>query len=240
MRDQGLPKIRTRIAAYHLLRIAKRNNTYFELSELLGFPFQDISKYVKGAVMPSIERSQIILEKLDFERYIKDILNNYLTFDSQGFINNSVIVHDTDLLYLIAYYIYLLYKNDNITKVLTAAADGIPIATIVAELLGVPLAFAKKQAEIGVSNYLRTKVIIKGSGTGYELYIDANMLDSRDNILIVDDILRQGETLEGLISLSKKVRANVYAVFVILKVGSLNVANILPVGVKFNALVRMQ
>ncbi len=190
--------------------------------------------------MPSIERSEVIIQKLDLERYIKDMLNNYLTFDSEGFINNSIIVYDSDLLYLLAYYIYQLYKDAGITKILTAAADGIPLATIVSELFGVPLAFAKKQAEIGVSDYLRAKVIIKGSGTGYELYIDANLLNKKDNILIVDDILRQGETLEGLINLAKKARANIYAVFVVLKVGNLNVSNILPIGVKFNALIRMQ
>jgi adenine/guanine phosphoribosyltransferase-like PRPP-binding protein len=103
---------------------------------------------------------------------------------------------------------------------LTAAVDGIPLATMVANALGVNLVIAKRSKEVGVKAFLEeTYVLGRDSGVTMTLYIPKDIIKKRDSVLIVDDMIKTGETQAALVNLVRKAKAEISGVFSLVAVG---------------------
>ena len=123
-----------------------------------------------------------------------------------SFLNQQV---DTDLLVKMAKEVKKIFTEE-ITKVLTIEASGIPFACMVAVELGVPFVFAKKSKTSNVSGDVVTSVV--HSFTHNEdnvIIVNKEYIKETDQILIVDDFLANGEALNGLINIVEKCSANV-------------------------------
>ena len=106
------------------------------------------------------------------------------------------------------------------TKIVTAAVDGIPLATMVANALGVNLVVAKRNKEVGVKAFLdETYILGKDSGVTVTLFIPKEAIKKRDSVLVVDDMIKSGETQEALVNLVKKSKAEVSGIFSLIAVG---------------------
>ena len=82
------------------------------------------------------------------ERILKDgkvFPGNVLKVDS--FLNHQV---DVELINEIGKEFYRLFKDENITKILTIEASGIGIACLAAQYFNVPVVFAKKTKTINI------------------------------------------------------------------------------------------
>jgi len=106
-----------------------------------------------------------------------------------------------------------------VSKVLTVAVDGIPLAVHIADSFGVPFLYAKKEKEIGVSSFLEETYTVSRAGIQVSLYVPRGSLDKRDSVLITDDVVRSGEQLKALVNLVRKSGAEISAVFVLIAVG---------------------
>jgi adenine/guanine phosphoribosyltransferase-like PRPP-binding protein len=116
--------------------------------------------------------------------------------------------------------VFYRFAGRRITKVLTAAVDGIPLATIVAEALGVNLVIAKNSKEIGVRTFHEESYIPGDSALIMSLYIPRDLIRRGDSVLIVDDVVKTGETHRALVNLVAKARAEVAGIFVLIAVGA--------------------
>ena len=105
------------------------------------------------------------------------------------------------------------------TKVLTAAVDGIPLAALVANSLGVDLLIAKRNKEVGVPAFLEETYVLQDSGVTMTLYIPKDAFKRRDSVLIVDDMIKTGETQAALVDLVKKAKAEVSGIYSLIAVG---------------------
>ena len=63
------------------------------------------------------------------------------------------------------------FAGRRVTKVLTAAVDGIPVSTLVANLLDVDLLVAKETREVGINDFLEESFIPKGSAMRKTMYV---------------------------------------------------------------------
>jgi adenine phosphoribosyltransferase len=107
-----------------------------------------------------------------------------------------------------------------VTKILTAAVDGIPLATMVGNALGVNLIVAKRNKEVGVKAFLdETYILGKDSGVTVTLFIPKEAIKKRDSVLVVDDMIKSGETQEALVNLVKKSKAEISGIFSLIAVG---------------------
>jgi len=106
-----------------------------------------------------------------------------------------------------------------VTKILTAAVDGIPLAAMVANALGVDLIIAKRNKEVGVPAFLEETYVLRDSGVTMTLYIPKDAFKRRDSVLIVDDMMKTGDTPAALINLVKKARAEVSGIYTLIAVG---------------------
>jgi len=103
--------------------------------------------------------------------------------------------------------------------ILSAAVDGIPLATMVANSLGVNLVIAKRSKEVGVPAFLEETYVLSGSGVTMTLYVPKSALRRRDSVLIVDDMIKTGETQAALINIIQKARAEVAGVYSLIAIG---------------------
>lgn len=95
-----------------------------------------------------------------------------------------------------------------ITKVLTLETSGIAVAYPVARLLGVPLVFARKSKSARMSDAYVVQVESLSKKKSH-VVVSKSLLRSDDKVLIIDDILSAGFTLQALISLVESAGATV-------------------------------
>jgi len=94
------------------------------------------------------------------------------------------------------------------------------LATMVANALGVNLVIAKRSKEVGVKAFLEeTYVLGRDSGVTMTLYIPKDIIKKRDSVLIVDDMIKTGETQAALVNLVRKAKAEISGVFSLIAVG---------------------
>ena len=198
--------LKLRLMTIELLRTAKykRNITYRELASKTGLPVTVLSRYAKGHVLPNTTRAKQLWRVLTKIVGLETELRSRIKFDDTGYFDNTEIVG----------------AGKRVTKILTAAVDGIPLATMVGNSLGVNLIVAKRNKEVGVKAFLEeTYVLGKDSGVTMTLFIPKEAIKKRDSVLIVDDMIKSGETQEALVNLVKKARAEISGVFSLIAVG---------------------
>lgn len=147
------------------------------------------------------------MKKLE-ERILRDGVvkpGGILKVDS--FLNHQI---DTQLCYDMAKEICELYKDEEITKILTIEASGISIATMTGFVMGVPVVFAKKAMSKNISdNVYSVEVYSFTKKATKNVIVSKEYINAGEKILIIDDFLAMGSALEGLSDIVKQAGAEV-------------------------------
>jgi len=215
-------ELKLRLMTIELLRTAKykRNITYRELASRTGLPVTVLSRYAKGHVLPNTARAKQLWKVLTKLVGLETELRSRIKFDEDGYFDNTDIIGDFNILQQAANHALANFAGKRVTKVLTAAVDGIPLATMVANALGVNLILAKRSKEVGVKAFLEeTYILGKDSGVTMTLYVPKDAIKKRDSVLIVDDMIKTGETQAALVNLVRKAKAEISGVFSLISVG---------------------
>jgi adenine phosphoribosyltransferase len=204
-----------------LLRTAKykRNITYRELASKTGLPVTVLSRYAKGHVLPNTARAKQLWKVLTKLVGLETELRSRIRFDEDGYFDNTEIVGDFNILQQAANHALANFAGRRVTKVLSAAVDGVPLATMVANALGVNLVVAKRNKEVGVKAFLEETYVLRGSGVTMTLYIPRDAIKKRDSVLVVDDMIKTGETQVALVNLVRKAKAEMSGLFSLIAVG---------------------
>jgi len=234
-----LEKLRFRIQVTEVLRLLKARYKYSELSRLTGLPATVLSRYILGHVLPSYERAVELWHVLKKVVNIRNEIINRIKFDGNGFFDNTAIIYDPLVRTFVTTWIYEKLMGTRVNKVLTVAVDGVPLATTLSDKLGVPLVVAKKEKEVGVSDFW-TVDLIRGSGHRETLYVPKHWLSKKDWIVIVDDVIRTGETQRALIELVDKVGARLSGLFILISVGNWQDKISIPDGCPVEVLVTLR
>ncbi|MEM2455122.1 MAG: phosphoribosyltransferase family protein, partial [Candidatus Bathyarchaeia archaeon] len=190
-----------------------------ELSAKTNLPVTVLSRYVKGHVLPNKERARDLWCTLSKMVGIENEFRRRVKFNENGYFDNTLIAGDIILLRQAANYAIAKFAGKRITRILTAAVDGIPLATMVANALGVNLVIAKTIKEAGVSSFLEETCILSESGYTLTFYVPRDSIKKRDSVLIVDEIIKGGETQRALLNLVYKAKAEVAGVFAMMSIG---------------------
>ena len=129
--------------------------------------------------------------------------DNVLKVDS--FLNHQI---DVSFVCELGKEFYRLFKDENITKILTIEASGIGIACLAAQYFGVPVVFAKKTKTINIySDTYNATVHSYTHKRDYDIVVSKEFLSKEDNVLIIDDFLAKGSALTALLMLIEKAGA---------------------------------
>lgn len=112
------------------------------------------------------------------------------------------------------------FAGTPVTKVLTIEASGIAVAYPVAKALGVPLVAAKKNPSVNISGevYLAEADSVT-QGKVSRVVISRDFLTEEDHVLILDDLLANGCTLQALISIVESAGATVEGLGIVIEKG---------------------
>lgn len=180
----------------------------------------DLSRYITGTVLPNPSRSMEILHLLADSNALGIVLRRALFIDERGVVNVARIAYDNAILSLAAARAYIELKDLGVTKVLTAAVNGVPLATRVSHALDAGLCVARHEPDASTDNYLEVRYFAPDPPRYAHLYLPAFTLSERDRVAIVDDLLRSGRTLRALVQLVERKGASVNAVFSLMAIGS--------------------
>ncbi|MEM4699552.1 MAG: phosphoribosyltransferase family protein [Candidatus Nezhaarchaeales archaeon] len=210
--------LKFRMMVVEKLRLLKKSYSYSELAKRLGRPETVLCRYVKGDVLPGRDTAKELWDAINKFESFADVLRRRLKFNEQGYVDITSVINDPHLLLQASVEASMRFAGRRLTKVMTAAVNGIPLATSIALYLEVPLVVAKQTKDAGVEGFIE-EAYPSGSATLTTLYIPRNALTPRDDVLIVDDLVRTGRTIQALASLVRKARANLVGVFVLLAFG---------------------
>ncbi|AKU06484.1 MULTISPECIES: phosphoribosyltransferase family protein [Haloferax] len=210
-------KAALQLQAVSVLRMLKETRTYDELAELTGLPAGDLNRYVNGHVLPGVERAREVVEGVGRDA-LADELEARVRFDDEGYVDNSGVVFDQSFLDLVAPVAANTLNLERPDVILTAATDGITLGAAMASYFGARLAYAKKSKETAVEDFIESRQRL-ASGIELTYYLPASAIDDGERVLVVDDLIRSGETQELLLDIALQADADIAGVFALIAVG---------------------
>jgi len=113
-----------------------------------------------------------------------------------------------------------MFAGKRITKIMTAAVDGIPLATLLAHRLGVGLIVAKQAREVGVREFIEEIFVPPKTAIMKSLFVSKDAIKRGDCILIVDDIIDSGETQRAMMKIAMRAKAEVTGIYALVAIGN--------------------
>jgi len=95
------------------------------------------------------------------------------------------------------------------TKVLTVEATGLIPGMFVGKALSLPVVFARKSRQIGVSDSYQTSYKSSTKANAQDIYVSCEYLTPGDRVIIIDDFLAGGTTADALIRVCRMAGAKV-------------------------------
>ncbi|MFU8869327.1 phosphoribosyltransferase family protein [Natronococcus sp.] len=210
-------KAALQLRAVDVLRMLKETRTYDELAAETDLPAGDLNRYVNGHVLPGTERAREVVDELGREA-LADELGARIRVDEEGYVDNTATVFDQPFLDLAAPVVANAFEFDRPDVVLTAATDGITLASALASYYGTRCAYAKKSKETAVEEFIEARERLQ-SGIELTYYLPAAAIDEGESVLVVDDLIRSGETQELLLDIVETADADVAGVFALIAAG---------------------
>ncbi|MFB6160124.1 MAG: phosphoribosyltransferase family protein [Haloferacaceae archaeon] len=210
-------KAALQLRAVSVLRTLKESRTYDELAAETGLPAGDLNRYVNGHVLPGVERARSVVEGVGREALAAE-LEARIRVDEEGYVDNSAAVFDQPFLDLVAPVVAESFDLPRPDVVLTAATDGITLGAAVASHFDARVAYAKKSRETAVEEFVEARQRLD-SGIELTYYLPASALAAGDRVLVVDDLIRSGETQELLLDVAASAGAEVVGVVTLIAAG---------------------
>jgi len=206
-------EVKSRISSVELLSTLKKNYSYKELSAILGLSAPILSRYVRGHVLPSPARSDKFVAVFR-EKLLRRMVMDQIRQTSEGTYDLTRVALDVGLLKQIAKVVYSEFEPSRVQRVLTMEVDGVPLAVEIADEFNVGVAIAKTERDLAVDEFYEQRIIYSPDSVKY-LYIPKSSLKKGEHVLIVDDLIRSGVTVDALVKLVEKARARAVGIFTI-------------------------
>ncbi|MEG2707656.1 MAG: xanthine phosphoribosyltransferase [Vagococcus sp.] len=133
---------------------------------------------------------------------------------------DSFLTHqvDPELMSLIGKEFASRYQDKAITKVVTIESSGIAPAVFIGLELGIPVIFARKQKSLTMNAELLTAEVYSFTKqVTNNISISTKFLTEKDNVLVVDDFLANGQAALGLVELCRQAGASVEAINIVIE-----------------------
>jgi len=127
-----------------------------------------------------------------------------------SFINHQI---DTHLMFKVGEELARRFADAGITKVMTAEVSGVAPALATAHALNVPVIYARKNRPVTMTGPLYVEVAPSHTkGSDVFLMVSAEFLGPDDRVLVIDDFLASGATIEALVRLVRHAGAELVGI----------------------------
>jgi adenine/guanine phosphoribosyltransferase-like PRPP-binding protein len=216
-----LAKVDEQLEAVDSINIARAiyGLTFRELSQLLDIPESLLCRYANGDLLPSLETAALIKERLKSMLDLTEVLRRSIVV-KEGFVDLNNVLLNPHVLRLYQRRVKELFSDLPINIVLTAATDGIPLSVMASYALNARLAIAKQYKDLASEEFYEVSYIIDSPPRKVSLYLPKHLLNRGDEVLIVDDIVRTGRTLNALIEMIDRAGARLAGVSVLISMSN--------------------
>ena len=112
------------------------------------------------------------------------------------------------------------FDISRVTKILTAEASGIPLASVCSYCYGIPMVFAKKAKSDNIEGGLyRSDIFSYTYKKKVTLICSQNWISPEDRVLIIDDFMANGEAMRGLLDIVRQAGAELVGIGVAIEKG---------------------
>lgn len=172
---------------------------------------------------------------------VEEKIRNVPDFPKEGiqFKDITPIFKDSSLFEkLMSYYANKL-KNKGINKIVCVDARGFIFGSVLANKMGLPFVIARKEGKLPAKTISHTYSLEYGEAT-LEMHVDD--IKSSDNVLIVDDLLATGGTVDAVVNLVQKLGGTVHGCWFLIELNFLEgkskiIKNVSNYDVKFYSLL---
>ncbi|MEM1933300.1 MAG: phosphoribosyltransferase [Desulfurococcaceae archaeon] len=207
-------RMKARLLAVEVLRLLKPTLPYKILSRITGIQESVLCRYVRGNIIPNYEQAINLLANITLSVDYDYLLRQLVEEEGSNIIDLSRVLKDPYVIRLLSIILMLKLLDKDITKILATAESIVPLATLLGVELNIPVISIKKKAYPGVQYY---QAIIPRSPKDTEvLYIDRDMINRKDKLLLLVDVVYTGRTLESIISMIDKSKAQISSIIIIL------------------------
>ena len=109
------------------------------------------------------------------------------------------------------------YANAPVDVVMTVATKGIPLAYSVANYLNVPVVIVRRDNLVTEGPTVSINYVSGSTKRIQTMVFSKRSLAQGSNVLIVDDFMKAGGTVNGMISMLEEFRANVAGIAVLVE-----------------------
>ncbi|WP_188207367.1 pur operon repressor [Alkalibacillus aidingensis] len=163
-------------------------------------------------------------------RYIPDFsLDNSKSFISQlievledparilpgGYIYMSDVLGDLNWVRTIGKIFASSFKDQEIDYIVTVATKGIPLAYAVGEMLNVPVVIIRRDPKVTEGSTVSINYVSGSSKKIQTMVLAKRSIPEGSNVVIIDDFMKAGGTIQGMISLMKEFNATVQGIGVL-------------------------
>ncbi|MCE4614947.1 MAG: hypothetical protein F7B60_05420 [Desulfurococcales archaeon] len=212
-------KYKRRLEAGLILFALRKRMKLKELEEKTGIPLSLISRYSTGDILPGERHVEAIEKLLLDEAIISNLLYSYIDVRGKLAIGHRLASEPLTLWIAAKTISYRLEQRGfDFNIILTPEVGGIPIAVSLSQLRQTRLIIARRK------RYLTWKKVVAGLGGSAEhvkvYYVDGSDLDN-DNakILLIDDIVVEGDTMESLVDLVSNANREVCCMYSVYGIG---------------------
>ncbi|WP_125712015.1 pur operon repressor [Companilactobacillus kedongensis] len=124
-----------------------------------------------------------------------------------GYLYLTDLLAEPDLLRTIGRMIATQYSQSSIDVVMTVATKGIPIAQSVASFLNIPFVIVRRDSKITEGSTISVNYASGSSDRIEKMELSKRSLDEGSRVLVVDDFMKGGGTINGMRSLISEFNA---------------------------------
>jgi len=156
----------------------------------------------------------------NLKKEVEDKIRNIPDFPKEGiqFKDITPVIKDFNLFEkLMSYYASTLSKS-GINKIVGVDARGFIFGSVLANKMGIPFVIARKAGKLPSKTASYSYELEYGNAT-IEMHIDD--IKNSDNVLIVDDLLATGGTVDAVANLVQKLGGTVHGCWFLIELGFL-------------------
>lgn len=109
------------------------------------------------------------------------------------------------------------FTGEKIDLVMTVATKGIPLAYAVASHLNVPVVIVRRDNKVTEGSTVSINYVSGSTGRIQTMVLSKRSMDQGANVLIVDDFMKAGGTVNGMISMLNEFNANLAGIAVLVE-----------------------
>jgi purine operon repressor len=148
---------------------------------------------------------------------LKESLANSERLLPGGYLFMTDILGDSRLMKKIGRLYASIFSDRKIDVVMTVATKGIPFAYSVASFLNVPVVIVRRDSRVTEGPTVSINYVTGSQKRIQTMVLSRRSLKTGSNVLIVDDFMKAGGTLSGMISLLNEFQANVAGIGVLIE-----------------------